>query len=144
MRIIATWLIAGLSFCGALQAASLDAIAIGELPSDDPVALVSLFIEADAARVQVRYGVLGITYEGEHGNPILEPLPARVQQVEHTLERQGSTWKIVAPQDGPHISVAHALAVRYARYCRAHDCEREPAIRPSGTRMTPGRSGWNR
>jgi hypothetical protein len=36
---------------------------------------------------------------------------------------------LAAPQDGPRISVAHALAVRYAKYCRAHDCDREPAIR---------------
>lgn len=174
MRIIAICLLAGMAFGRSPQAATLEEIARGELPSGDPVALVSLFIEADAnglqtsgehwplvqrfaiwqdapgwdtvtvvtsarllgsriegdvARVRVRYGVLGIMYEGEHGNPILEALPASAQEIEYTLERQGGVWKIVAPQDGPRISIGHALEVRYARYCGTHDCEREPAIR---------------
>lgn len=174
MRIIAICLLAVLAFGRSPQAATLGEIARGEPPSAEPVALVSLFIEADAdglqtsgehwplvqrfaiwqdapgwdtvtvvtsarllgsriegdvARVRVRYGVLGIMYEGEHGNPNLEALPATTQEIEYTLERQGGAWKIVAPQDGPRISVRHALEVRYAKYCGAHDCEREPAIR---------------
>ncbi len=132
MRNIRTWVTAGLMFCGALHAASLEEIANGQLPVLDPVALVSLFVEADAdgmqtsgehwplvrrftvwldapgwdtvtvvtlarvlgARIEgdaasfrVRYGVLGIMYEGEHGNPILEPLASRVQEFDYTLEQ---------------------------------------------------------
>jgi hypothetical protein len=85
-------------------------------------------IHGKRATVPVRYTVFGMLYDDGDFNPVLKPARKTTQKVTFRLVRRRDGWKIVAPQDGPRVSIPQLLDDRYKDYCETHDCKTNGTI----------------
>lgn len=78
--------------------------------------------------VVVLVKVLGRLASDGETMPVFDASRAGVTTRTFVLENVGAgaasgpRWKIVAPQDGPHVSVGYALGVRLPQWCGPRDC----------------------
>jgi hypothetical protein len=85
------------------------------------------------AEVSVRMRTIGELHADGAMMPVLDTSTAGMVTRKFVLENTGSAtephWKIVEPQDGPHVSVGYAIDVLLPNWCGKRDCRKTAAYR---------------
>ena len=94
-----------------------------------------------ATEITVRMSKLGDLGTDDSGMPRLDASTAGVVTRRFVLAAvreigaKDARWKIVEPQDGPHLSVGYALNVLLPRWCDKRDCTNNDAFRALSVRQ---------
>ena len=99
----------------------------------ESAAIVAHHIQGARAQIDVRMRVIGTLHADGEGMPVLDTSTAATVTRKFALENSGKNgethWKIVAPQDGPHLAVDYVLLNLMPAWCGKRDCNRTEAFR---------------
>jgi len=87
----------------------------------------------DRSEITVRMRKIGELHSDGYGMPVLDTSTAGMETRKFILQNVGKggaiRWKIVEPQDGPHLAVDYALMKILPDWCGKQDCSKTKAYR---------------
>ena len=91
--------------------------------------IVGRSVAKNKAEFTVRYRTLGEIHADGDYRPVLDRSGAGVETKVFKLTKVKGRWKIVEPQDQPHLSVGFVLHRQIPDWCSRNGCPENPAQR---------------